>query len=94
MGNYCKDRFQVVSGPEGRCLVIGDDHSGIRVAGPKPWGGGDTLYEFRVPVRNALDVAAPFLLELDRDKVAEARKILRKRLVEIAARKGEKGEEQ
>ncbi len=31
-----KTKVEVITGPEGQCLSIND----IRVAGPKPWGGG------------------------------------------------------
>ena len=33
----------VVVGVEGACLYI----DGYRVAGPKPWGGGKPMYEFK-----------------------------------------------
>lgn len=42
--------FRVISGVAGPCLVIGD----YRIAGPKPWGGGRTLYEWSV---NRADLA-------------------------------------
>ena len=34
--------FEVVAAPEGPCLYI----NGYRVAGPKPYGGGEVLYTF------------------------------------------------
>lgn len=49
---------EVVSGPEGPCLVVGNEDSGNRVAGPKPWGGGRTIHSFTVDaksIREALD---------------------------------------
>jgi hypothetical protein len=39
---------EVVSGPAGPCLCIGDNSTSERVAGPKPWGGGSTVYSFQV----------------------------------------------
>ena len=33
----------VVSGPEGNSVYL----NGLRIAGPKPWGGGQTLHTFR-----------------------------------------------
>lgn len=42
--------IEVVSGPEGPCLCIGDGDTGFRLAGPKPWGGGRTIHRFQVRV--------------------------------------------
>ncbi len=33
-----------IKGIEGACLVVNDN----RVAGPKPWGGGQTIHDFEV----------------------------------------------
>lgn len=46
------DKFQtdievcVIDGVEGKALVV----NGRRVAGPKPWGGGSIIKEWKVPV--------------------------------------------
>ena len=34
--------FEVVRGVEGCCLVVDD----VRIAGPKPWGGGTVIHTF------------------------------------------------
>lgn len=34
--------FTVVRGVEGHCLVLDD----LRIAGPKPWGGGPVVHRF------------------------------------------------
>lgn len=41
---------QIISGPEGNCLCISDEGGGERIAGPKPWGGGQIVNEFEVSV--------------------------------------------
>lgn len=38
--------IDIVEGVEGPSVSIGDNHTGYRVAGPKPWGGGKTLRRF------------------------------------------------
>jgi len=40
--------IDVVNGVEGPSLYIGDENSGHRLAGPKPWGGGATVFSFKV----------------------------------------------
>lgn len=40
--------IEVVRGPEGNCLYIGNDDGGHRLQGPKPWGGGQTIHSFVV----------------------------------------------
>ena len=40
--------IDVVQGPAGCCLCIGDNDTSERVAGPKPWGGGSTVHSFLV----------------------------------------------
>jgi hypothetical protein len=42
--------IEVVNGPEGPSLYIGDDSSGHRLAGAKPWGGGRTVFKFDVAI--------------------------------------------
>ena len=37
----------VSSGVSGPCVYLND----FRIAGPKPWGGGRTLYSFKVSVQ-------------------------------------------
>lgn len=54
--------IEVVSGVEGPSLYVGDEDTGHRLAGPKPWGGGRTIHQFRVnadELRKQLDVYAP-----------------------------------
>ena len=36
--------IEVIKGPEGHALYIGD----LRIAGPKPWGGGEAIHKWRV----------------------------------------------
>ena len=43
-----KITMEVISGAEGPSLYITDDGGGHRLSGPKPWGGGHTVYEFAV----------------------------------------------
>jgi hypothetical protein len=48
--------FEVVSGVEGPCLTIsrkadGKPRHAYRLAGPKPWGGGNTTHSFKVHTR-------------------------------------------
>ena len=41
--------ISVIEGRAGPCLSVGeDDAGGTRVCGPKPWGGGRIVYEFKV----------------------------------------------
>lgn len=42
--------FEVVEGVEGHCLYMGDESGGHRLAGPKPWGGGEVVNLFEVDV--------------------------------------------
>ncbi|WP_157642471.1 hypothetical protein [Burkholderia ubonensis] len=42
--------FEVVAGCEGPSLSIGNDDTGYRLAGPKPWGGGRTIHRFSVSI--------------------------------------------
>lgn len=54
--------IEVVSGVEGPSLYVGNKNSGYRISGPKPWGGGRTLHQFRVnadELRKQLDEYAP-----------------------------------
>ncbi|MBX9032655.1 hypothetical protein [Gordonibacter massiliensis (ex Traore et al. 2017)] len=43
-------KFEVVSGCEGPSLYVDD----VRIAGPKPWGGGTVSYRFDVRVDRLL----------------------------------------
>jgi len=52
--------LEVVRGPEGFCLYIGDDDSGYRLAGPKPWGGGGTVCKFQVRIDELVKEANSF----------------------------------
>ena len=49
-------RISVIAGVEGPCLCFGNGTSGRRVAGPKPWGGGETVFDFSVSI-NEIHVA-------------------------------------
>ena len=42
----------VVDGVAGKCLSINN----IRVAGPKPWGGGNILTKWNITVRDIIEV--------------------------------------
>jgi len=42
--------IDIVEGCEGPSVSIGDNDSGMRVAGPKPWGGGQTSRRFTAKV--------------------------------------------
>lgn len=52
--------IEVVNGVEGPSLYIGDENSGHRLAGPKPWGGGRTVFKFVVDVAELQEEAARF----------------------------------
>ena len=41
-----KDQLELilVQGPEGQCVYLGN----LRIAGPKPWGGGKTIKKWNV----------------------------------------------
>ena len=40
--------IEIIEGPVGPSLYIGDEDGGHRLAGPKPWGGGAVLHQFQV----------------------------------------------
>jgi len=42
---------------EGPSLYICDKNGGFRLAGPKPWGGGTTIYQFTVDYDELLEQA-------------------------------------
>lgn len=44
--------IDIVEGVEGPCVCIGDNSTGVRVAGPKPWGGGRTSRRFTASLEN------------------------------------------
>ena len=52
--------IEVVGGVEGPSLYIGDEDGGHRLAGPKPWGGGQTIHKFTVDVDELMEEAARF----------------------------------
>lgn len=52
--------IEVVKGVEGPSLYIGDDNSGHRIAGNKPWGGGQTIHKFSVNVEELIRVAKEY----------------------------------
>lgn len=42
---------EIVSGKEGQCLIVND----LRVAGPKPWGGGTVIKRFQVKKEDLME---------------------------------------
>ena len=48
---------EVISGVEGPCLSIGNESGGRRIAGPKPWGGGNAIHSFTVSVEELIEYA-------------------------------------
>lgn len=46
--------IEVISGPAGPSLYIGDENSGHRLAGPKPLGGGRTVFTFNVKLEELI----------------------------------------
>lgn len=48
-------KLDIVSGVEGDCIVLGDEDSGFRIAGSKPWGGGSTKQSFKVNQRTIFE---------------------------------------
>ncbi len=51
---------EVVEGVEGPSLSIGDNDTGERVAGPKPWGGGRTIHCFQVSANDLIRLAKEY----------------------------------
>lgn len=51
---------EVVQGVEGPSLSIGDNDTGERVAGPKPWGGGRTIHCFQVAAKDLIRLAKEY----------------------------------
>lgn len=45
-----KVTFEVVRGVQGPSLYVGDDSGGYRLAGPKPYGGGEVIHSFKVDI--------------------------------------------
>lgn len=64
-----KDKIDVaiISGVEGKALII----NGWRVAGPKPWGGGQTIQQFDVPKVDILEALGRDVAEVVRCKDCE-----------------------
>ncbi len=57
---------EVMAGVEGPCLLICDkDGSGLRVAGPKAWGGGRVVHRFQVNPRELIKELEQYLPEGD-----------------------------
>jgi hypothetical protein len=52
--------IEVVDGVEGPSLYIGDEDGGHRLAGTKPWGGGQTIHKFIVDVEELQQESARF----------------------------------
>lgn len=51
---------EIVQGVEGPSLSIGDNDTGERVAGPKPWGGGHTIHCFQVAAKDLIRLAKEY----------------------------------
>jgi hypothetical protein len=52
-------RVEAISGPEGPCLSMShNNRGGLRVGGPKPWGGGEVFLVFDVRVEDVESVLA------------------------------------
>lgn len=62
-----KVKIEVVSGCEGPSLSIGDDRTGHRLAGPKPWGGGRAIHSFDVDVDELIREAEALKAEVSGD---------------------------
>jgi hypothetical protein len=68
-------KVEVVKGIYGHVALYfcEDDDSGLRVAGQKPWGGGQTIYSFDVDLADKR--TRTLLLEaLEREKPSEGEK--------------------
>ena len=57
--------INVIGGPEGPCVDVGNDSGGFRLAGPKPWGGGRVLHRFEVDLDELIEKAGEFATEKD-----------------------------
>lgn len=62
-----KYELSVVSGVEGACAVLNN----YRIAGPKPWGGGQVTKAWRVTAADLLN-AVPELVVDERARIREA----------------------
>lgn len=51
---------EVIRGIEGPSLYIGDESSGERCSGPKPWGGGTTIHKFEVKADDLIRLAKAY----------------------------------
>lgn len=56
--------IDIVEGCCGPSVSIGDESSGMRVAGPKPWGGGTTSKRFTARIADLRDALKPYIPEL------------------------------
>lgn len=54
--------IEVISGAAGPCLTIGDNDTSVRLAGPKPWGGGATIHLFSVDAEELVREANSYAL--------------------------------
>ena len=59
---------EVVLGVEGRCLVIND----IRVAGPKPWGGGKVIKRWIVDEKDIIEALGATQPAVESDVASDA----------------------
>lgn len=57
--------IEVINGREGPCLSLSHPTSGngCRIAGPKPWGGGDVIHAFKVDLDELLREAPQYAEE-------------------------------
>ena len=51
--------IEVISGCEGPCLSVSSPSTGngYRIAGPKPWGGGEIIHSFKVDLDSLVNEA-------------------------------------
>jgi hypothetical protein len=47
--------FEIISGVAGKCLCLND----VRIAGPKPWGGGTVVARWSVSRSKIIDAIKP-----------------------------------
>lgn len=59
--------IELIDGVEGQCLSIGDGKTGTRVAGSKPWGGGEIINRWRVNGKSLIKEIEEELKRQDND---------------------------
>lgn len=50
--------MEMIDGVEGPCLAIGKEYGSRRFVGPKPWGGGCTVREWKMDERALRELRA------------------------------------